>query len=61
MLIRGVIRVHDLCTAPNITGVIESRMTRWAVRVSRMGKARKPGDVIGSKTRRKESIWKTYT
>lgn len=29
-----------MCTAPNITGVIKSRMTRWAVRVSRMAQAR---------------------
>lgn len=28
--------MHDLCAAPYVTGVIKSRITRWADRVSRM-------------------------
>jgi hypothetical protein len=41
--------MHDLCTAPNITGVIKSRMTRWAGRVSRVGEARNACGFFGSK------------
>jgi hypothetical protein len=32
--------MHDLCTAPNITGVVKSRMTKWAGRMSSMAQAR---------------------
>jgi hypothetical protein len=51
--------LHSLYSSPNIVSVIESRRTRWAGHVARMGEGRNVLKSFGWEARRQETTGKT--